>query len=496
MKLTRRVTVLGLALLVTLVQARTALAAPGGGSSDFGGGGGGGGGGFGGGGGGGGIWIPGGGGGGGVGGVGAFFVLSLIVLSMGVVAFEQMQIKTGRKDRDAAVYRKVGHGIRAMGPGRKARQERERQVEIAAEEARMHDEAFAPEVVKPSAATLHRDIVDAWTARDRETLRTLLAPDLYTEWALRLDDFDRKGWHNVTELLAEPEVEYLGLVNREDDADDRVVVRVEAHLRDYVRDRHGRIITRTDDSDAETVLAEYWVLGKRGGRWTLLSTEQDAEGGHHIESAIIATPWADDERLLDEAATERGVAGAVADDHVGQLADVDFEGSARIAALDLATLDGRFAPDVIEASVRRAVSGWVEAVDGEDAALEAVTTAEVAAELLHPGDTSRRTRLVVRGPRVHSIHITGLQPETQPPTLTVEVGVEGRRYIQDRDTIAVLRGSKHDAVRFTEHWTLSLDGADETPWRISGTGFGHAAWGTLGSEPDIPDSLREKLRRA
>ncbi len=495
MKQTRRATVLGSALFLTLVQARTVLAAPGGGSSDFGGGGGGGGGGFGGGGGGG-FGGGGGGFGGGGGAVGGMFMLLIFLGIGGLYVVQMLQVKMGRRDPGQTIAGSAGRGIRRMGPGRKARQERERQVEIAAEEARMHDEAFAPEVVKPSAAALHHDIVDAWTGRDREALRALLAPDLFTEWALRLDDFDRKGWHNITELIGEPEVEYLGLVNREDDADDRVVVRVEAHLRDYVRDQHGRIITRTDDPDAETVLAEYWVLGKRDGRWMLLSTEQDAEGGHHIESAIIATPWADGERLTDEAATERGVAGAVADDQVAQLAAVDFEGSARTAALDLATLDGRFAPDVIEASVRRAVSGWVEAVDGEDAALEAVTTPEVAAELLHPGDPSKRTRLVVRGPRVDSIRITGLQPETEPPTLSVEVAVEGRRYIQDRDTIAVLNGSKHDAVRFTEHWTLALDGADETPWRISGTGWGQTAWGSLGSEPAIPDSLREKLRRA
>jgi predicted lipid-binding transport protein (Tim44 family) len=351
-------------------------------------------------------------------------------------------------------------------------------------------------VVKPSAAALHREIVDAWTARDREALRALLSPDLFTEWALRLDDFDRKGWHNVTELLAEPEVEYLGLVNREDDADDRVVVRVEAHLRDYVVDRQGRQINRTDETGAETVLAEYWVLGKRDGRWYLMSTEQDAEGGHHIESAIIATPWADDERLTDEAATERGVAAAVADDQVGQLADVDFEGSARTAALDLATMDGRFAPDVIEASVRRSVAAWVEAVDGDDTALERVTSPEAAAELLHPGDPSRRTRLVVRGARVDAVRITSLDAQAQPPALRVEVVVEGRRYVQDRDTIAVVSGSKDQAVRFTEFWTLRLDGADDTPWRISATGLGQAAWGALGSEPEIPASLREKLRRA
>ena len=55
---------------------------------------------------------------------------------------------------------------------------------------------------------------------------------------------------------------------------------------------------------------------------------------------------------------------------VGELVDVDFDGDARAAALDLSVVDGRFAPAVLEAAARRAVAAWAEAVDGDDAALE------------------------------------------------------------------------------------------------------------------------------
>ena len=60
------------------------------------------------------------------------------------------------------------------------------------------------------------------------------------EWARRLDDFDRKGWHNVATVERGPSIEYVGLVNRAQDHEDRVVVRVESTLRDVVRDRNGR----------------------------------------------------------------------------------------------------------------------------------------------------------------------------------------------------------------------------------------------------------------
>ena len=42
--------------------------------------------------------------------------------------------------------------------------------------------------------------------------------------------------------------------------------------------------------------------------------------------------------------------------------------------------------------------------------------------------------------------------------MTIEVDLEGRRYIEDRDTTAVLAGSQSRATSFTEHWTLALDG--------------------------------------
>jgi len=48
--------------------------------------------------------------------------------------------------------------------------------------------------------------------------------------------------------------------------------------------------------------------------------------------------------------------------------------------------------------------------------------------------------------------------------------VRGRRYREDRDTAAVLQGSKDREASFTERWTLTLDGDEKTPWRIAGTG--------------------------
>ena len=214
-------------------------------------------------------------------------------------------------------------------------------------------------------------------------------------------------------------------------------------------------------------LQEYWTLARRDGQWMVQSIEQRAEGDHQLDEPIVASPWSDDQRLEDESVTELAVADALPDGFTtADLAEVDFAGDARARALDLSVADGRFAPDVLEAAARRAVAAWAEAVDGDDAPLEAVASPDAVGELLYGGDATRKTRLVVRGPRVKRIRIEAVQVERVPATMTVGVELGGSRYVEDRDTTTVVSGSKDRATTFTERWTLALDGPADAPWRI------------------------------
>ena len=140
----------------------------------------------------------------------------------------------------------------------------------------------------------------------------------------------------------------------------------------------------------------------------LASIESGAEGEHALKDKIVQTQWSDEQSLRDEALVEGAVAqSAPAGFKVAELADLQFSGDARAAALDLSLADGRFAPDILEVAARRAVDAWAEAVDGSDAELRKIATGEAVRELLHPGDSSGRTRLVVRGPQVSRIRIIG-----------------------------------------------------------------------------------------
>jgi predicted lipid-binding transport protein (Tim44 family) len=359
---------------------------------------------------------------------------------------------------------------------RKKVRERDARVRSASAEAAEDDAYFAADQVEAAARQLFLDAQVAWDARDRAALARLVGADLLVEWERRLDDFEAKGWHNRVQVLDTPKIEYVGIVNREDDTEDRAVARISASLTSYVEDRGGNKIMKDGKSSTTISLCEYWTLARRDDGWTVVSIEARAEGDHHLDSEIVASPWSDEQRLADESLAELAGADAVPEGFTtADLATIEFDGDARAHALDLSLADARFAPDLLEAAARRATEAWATAVDGPDEELERVASPEAVGELLYGGDASRRTRLVVRGPRVKRIAIVAVDMQSQPARMTIEVEVHGRRYVEDRDTAALLSGSRDRATTFGERWTLALDGPDENPWRLVATGAAAAA---------------------
>jgi predicted lipid-binding transport protein (Tim44 family) len=449
--------------LAALILAPAALAAAGGGSAGFGGGGGGG---------------EGGGGGGGGGGFGFFILIQLLfriaVLGHGLGAL----VLIGLFIIYLVITRVMPGAQRSWsargssGPAARRRvAQRTRRVQAAAAEAAEDNPAFAADAVKANATALFKQVEAAWDRGDRARLAQLVGPDLLTEWERRLTDLDRRGWRNRVQIIGEPTVEYVGLNHRGDAKTDTVTVRIETKLRDYVEDRAGNHIKRAGHLSETVRLREFWTLAQRSGRWMLVSIEQGAEGTHAIDDAIVATTWSDENAMRDEALIEGALEDAVpANTNIADVADLDFKGDAHAAALDLSLADGRFAPDVLEVTARRAVAAWAEAVDGDDSRLRSIAHGQAVRDLLHPGDPSQRTRVVVRGPKVQKIRITALDAAAHPPTMSVEVEIEGRRYIEDRDTTAVLAGSQSREMKFTEHWTFALDGDARQPWLIAGVG--------------------------
>ncbi|MGZ4292892.1 MAG: TIM44-like domain-containing protein [Solirubrobacteraceae bacterium] len=456
----RRLALVALAALaVALIVAPAALGAAGGGSSGFSGGGGG--------------------GGGGHGSGFALFILIRLLIDIALLGHGLGALVLIGLGLLYLFVRRVVPKLMAWWAERAAQRtggrhktsKRERRVELAAAEAADEDPDFAPDRVRAAGRSLFTDIEKAWDSGDRFAMRGLVSPDLLVEWERRLDDFDSRGWHNHVEPIGEPIVEYVGLKRTGDATTDYVVVKIDARVKDYVVDRSGRHIKRTGSLGEVTRIREFWTLQKRGGRWTLASIEQGGEGKHALDEEIVATPWGDETGMREQALVEGAVADQVPEGtKVGDVAALQYDGDAHAAAMDLSLADGRFAPDVLEVAARRAVQAWAQAIDGDDALLDGIAGPAAKRELLYAGDTSGGVRIVVRGPVVNRIRIANLDAGAEPPTMTVEVDLTGRRYVENRDTAAVIAGSRTRKTSFTERWTLSLTGDEAQPWRITAVG--------------------------
>ena len=327
------------------------------------------------------------------------------------------------------------------------------------------DPAFDPATVKAATAELHAAVIAAWSADDRRRLAELLSPELFREWSGRLDEMRRRRCTNPLRRRGRLRVRYVGLVNRTGHAHDHVVVHVRARLDDAIYDRRGRMVFRSADDSGRHTHCEYWTLGKRDGRWVLVSVETEQEGAHHLTAPIVPTPWADD-RLRDLVTLEQAAAATLEPSTLADIVPIEFSGDLRAAALDLAGFDRRFDPDVLEAAARQAVAAWAQAIDGSREHLLAIADQRTVNGLLYP-EADRRHRLVVRGPRLHQLRIVALKPANDPPSLTVEATISARRYLENRANGGVARGSRHRSSKFVLLWELRLSDSLDHPWRIT-----------------------------
>ena len=68
-----------------------------------------------------------------------------------------------------------------------------------------HDASFDVEGLKARAGSLYVSAQQAWTARDRATLRTILGPVLYGKWDEQLREYESRGEELVVSKVADDE---------------------------------------------------------------------------------------------------------------------------------------------------------------------------------------------------------------------------------------------------------------------------------------------------
>ena len=357
--------------------------------------------------------------------------------------------------------------------------ERDREVRTASAEAAEDDAYFASDELErhaPRSSARRR-----WhgTPGTAPALAQLVGPDLLVEWKRRLDDFDRRAGTTAWRCVAEPGVPVRG--DHEPRGRRRGPGRgphrgESERLR---RDGDGQQIMRKGEQDERVTLER--VLDARPPRrrtgWSL-SIEQRAEGDHQLDARSSPRRGPTSSGSSDESLTELAVADGLPDGFTtADLAELDFDGDARAHALDLSLADGalrrpmcsrrppgarsRRGPRRWTATTPRS-SGWPRPRRSPSCSTAATRRA--------------KTRLVVRGPRVKRIRIAARAGRAGAGDDDRRGRAGRRRYVEDRDTAAVVSGSKDSATTFTERWTLALVGPADAPWRIvTPEGLGGAA---------------------
>lgn len=318
----------------------------------------------------------------------------------------------------------------------------------AAVEAAEDNPTFSPDAIERSVTHVVTLAEDIWRGESIETLQGRPDADLISAWARSCESFLGDG----LEAVGKPSVDLLSVINRNDQEEDRVVMRV--RIRTYAR--HPRIGVHEAH---HAHLDERWTFGRSGSNWVLLSVDGDPLAGPVLTAPLIPTPSSDTGRLREESLAELANAQKPGDDVV--LADlVSADAPPAFALLDLSLVDGRFLPALIGAELAHLVEVWEEAVTGSEGPLEELASADARRALLRPG---RSARLVVRDAALKSWEPTRLSLSRQPPAIDVRLEVEAVRFVLRGSNVA---GNESHPRQMTLTWVLELTDSARAPWRL------------------------------
>jgi hypothetical protein len=321
----------------------------------------------------------------------------------------------------------------------------------AALEAAEQDPAFEPTHVRTAVRRMLRAAEREWRTPGAMPPR----PDqqVIQRWAR-----EKRAWlGRGLRVEGEPRIDLVHLVNREDDAEDRVVVRVRMQL------HHERVAAPLDPHTVH--VDELWTLGRFRASWRLLSTDGDPRTGPALGASLIPTPWADEARLSEESLRELSQSAGVAQPPPGELVAARPSVSATLA--DLALVDGRFAPELLGLEIGRIFEAWGDATTGPGRPLHLVASDAAADALLHP--RGQASRLVLADARLTTWRVDALSADATPPRVGVSVTASAIRYLVDTESGEHLTGSTTVPHTIELDWTLELADDAHTTWRLAST---------------------------
>lgn len=239
------------------------------------------------------------------------------------------------------------------------------------------------------------------------------------------------------EVVTKPAIDLIGVVNRNDEDEDRIVVRVRLRI-DCKYPKGGRLGRHHAHPD------QRWTFGRSGTRWALLSVSGDPLAGPVLTAPLIPNPLSDTERLSDESLAELADRQKVGD-HVALSDLVNADDPPAFALLDLSVVDNCFGPELIAAQLAHLLEAWEGAVNGSEGPLAEQASEDARNALLRP---SRGRHLIVRDVVLKSWETTDLELSRHPPAIEVTMDVGAVRYVVRDDGTAVA-GNQSDATKWS-----------------------------------------------
>lgn len=342
------------------------------------------------------------------------------------------------------------------------RDRRRRTLQPAAADAALDDSGLEVAALEAAAVELLHGYVHAWAVCDEPALRALATERQGERWvaharAMLPQPHLRRDVVAVRGLSAS----LAGLQNRHEAVRASVFVDGDADLAVVGRDAppaRGRTW--------QMPLAAYWTLERRDDGWIVQAVREEHEGRAQLESEVVATPWADpalgDDALLELADGDAAVSVGAP---LPAMSGVHGGSEAVTALEDLALVDARAAPAVVELCARRMLAAWEEAVAGDDQPLRALAHESAAERLL---DRYRDgTVRVLADLRVDSLAITAAEPAATPPWVRVDARLSARWYRRHEATGAVRAGARGRArLPLDGELWLTLEATGPTPWRL------------------------------
>jgi hypothetical protein len=313
--------------------------------------------------------------------------------------------------------------------------------EMAAAEASVEDEMFAPESIRAAVIAIVSVAVGGELGEaEREDEAVVV------DWARS------HGLRSGCRLVGVPSVHVMRVANRAGGLEDRVDVRVRCHFAPSAT-KHA------------VTCDERWVIGRSRGAWVLREFSSDPLAEPVLAGALIPGGWADEDGLRDESFIELAAGdGVAATAQLGELADRDDDPAA--ALRDLSVIDGRYAPAVIEAELNRLIEAWEQATTGSPEPLVRLASAEARVSLLEARAFGKPVAIVLRDATLARWSATHPALTSEPPRLELMVHARGVRYLVDPQTRQHVSGNRDWPHDMRLAWILEPQHDGPVAWRL------------------------------